>query len=140
MGNRAVVAFLGDNGEKNLDECLGIYLHWNGGRDSVEGFLQYAKDKGLRSGDYGVARLCQIIGNTFGGTLSMGVDVVCNLDYDNFDNGLYWVDKNFNIVGREYIDTIQGGNFKEQQQYKLKDFVAHVAKANDKYFAEDKLR
>ena len=66
----------------------------------------------------------------------MGVDVVCNLDYDNFDNGLYWVDKNFNIVGRDYI---QPGH-KEQQQYKLKDFVAHVAKANDKYFAADKLR
>ena len=136
MGNRAVVAFVGDNGEKNLDECLGIYLHWNGGRDSVEGFLEYAKKQGLRSGDYGVARLCQIIGNTFGGTLSMGVDVVCNLDYDNFDNGLYWVDKNFNIVGRDYIQP----GFKEQQQYKLKDFVAHCAKANDKFFAANKLR
>ena len=136
MGNRAVVAFVGENGEKNLDECLGIYLHWNGGRDSVEGFLEYAKKQELRSGDYGVARLCQIIGNTFGGTLSMGVDVVCNLDYDNFDNGLYWVDKNFNIVGRDYI---QPGH-KEQQQYKLKDFVAHVAKANDKFFTESKWR
>ena len=80
--------------------------------------------------------MCQIIGNTFGGTLSLGVDVVRNLDYDNFDNGLYWVDKEFNIVGREYITD----DFKEQQQYKLDEFVAHVAKANDKYFAEDKLR
>ena len=53
-----------------------------------------------------------------------------------FDNGLYWVDKEFNIVDREYITD----DFKEQQQYKLDDFVAHVAKANDKYFAEDKLR
>ena len=136
MGNRAVIAFVADDGTQDKDLCLGIYLHWNGGRDSVEGFLEYAKKQGLRSGDYGVARLCQIIGNTFGGTLSMGVDVVCNLDYDNFDNGLYWVDKNFNIVGRYYI---QPGH-KEQQQYKLKDFVAHVAKANDKYFAADKLR
>ena len=136
MGNRAVIAFVADDGTQDKDLCLCIYLHWNGGRDSVEGFLEYAKKQGLRSGDYGVARLCQIIGNTFGGTLSMGVDVVCNLDYDNFDNGLYWVDKNFNIVGRDYI---QPGH-KEQQQYKLKDFVAHVAKANDKYFAADKLR
>tara|TARA_Y100000589_G_scaffold256443_1_gene245609 strand:+ start:112 stop:522 length:411 start_codon:yes stop_codon:yes gene_type:complete len=136
MGNRAVIAFVADDGTQDKDLCLGIYLHWNGGRDSVEGFLEYAKKQGLRSGDYGVARLCQIIGNTFGGTLSMGVDVVCNLDYDNFDNGLYWVDKNFNIVGRDYI---QPGH-KEQQQYKLKDFVAHVAKANDKFFTESKWR
>ena len=136
MGNRAVIAFVSDDGTQDKDLCLGIYLHWNGGRDSVEGFLEYAKKQGLRSGDYGVARLCQIIGNTFGGTLSMGVDVVCNLDYDNFDNGLYWVDKNFNIVGRDYIQP----GFKEQQQYKLKDFVAHCAKANDKFFAESKWR
>ena len=136
MGNRAVIAFVADDGTQDKDLCLGIYLHWNGGRDSVEGFLEYAKKQGLRSGDYGVARLCQIIGNTFGGTLSLGVDVVRNLDYDNFDNGLYWVDKEFNIVGREYITD----DFKEQQQYKLDEFVAHVAKANDKYFAEDKLR
>ena len=136
MGNRAVIAFVADDGTQDKDLCLGIYLHWNGGRDSVEGFLEYAKKQGLRSGDYGVARLCQIIGNTFGGTLSMGVDVVCNLDYDNFDNGLYWVDKNFNIVGRDYV---QPGH-KEQQQYKLKDFVAHCAKANDKFFAANKLR
>tara|TARA_Y100001937_G_scaffold110373_1_gene155896 strand:+ start:30 stop:440 length:411 start_codon:yes stop_codon:yes gene_type:complete len=136
MGNRAVIAFVADDGTQDKDLCLGIYLHWNGGRDSVEGFLEYAKKQGLRSGDYGVARLCQIIGNTFGGTLSMGVDVVCNLDYDNFDNGLYWVDKNFNIVGRDYIQP----GFKEQQQYKLKDFVAHCAKANDKFFAESKWR
>tara|TARA_R100000479_G_C6386474_1_gene203185 strand:+ start:461 stop:871 length:411 start_codon:yes stop_codon:yes gene_type:complete len=136
MGNRAVIAFVADDGTQDKDLCLGIYLHWNGGRDSVEGFLEYAKKQGLRSGDYGVARLCQIIGNTFGGTLSLGVDVVRNLDYDNFDNGLYWVDKEFNIVSREYITD----DFKEQQQYKLDEFVAHVAKANDKFFAEDKLR
>ena len=136
MGNRAVIAFVADDGTQDKDLCLGIYLHWNGGRDSVEGFLEYAKKQGLRSGDYGVARLCQIIGNTFGGTLSLGVDVVRNLDYDNFDNGLYWVDKEFNIVDREYITD----DFKEQQQYKLDEFVSHVAKANDKYFAEDKLR
>ena len=33
MGNRAVITT-----RKDLKD-IGIYLHWNGGRDSVEGFL-----------------------------------------------------------------------------------------------------
>ena len=62
MGNRAVIGFVNDKMEYDTDS-VGIYLHWNGGRDSVEGFLQTAKDYGLRSGSYGLARLTQIICN-----------------------------------------------------------------------------
>ena len=102
MGNRAVIAFVDYKGECDVNS-VGIYLHWNGGIDSVEGFLQAAKDYGLRSGSYGLARLTQIICNCFPGTISVGVDVVKKLDCDNYDNGVYWVDKNFNIVGRENI-------------------------------------
>ncbi len=108
MGNRAVIAFVNDKGEQDQNS-VGIYLHWNGGRDSVEGFLQTAKDYGLRSGNYGVARLTQIIANGIGGTLSLGVDMLKNLDCDNYDNGVYWVDQNFDIVGREHTD--RGGGF-----------------------------
>ncbi len=137
MGNRAVIAFT-ENGKKNKNSA-GIYLHWNGGRDSVEGFLQAAKDYGLRSGSYGVARLTQIICNCFPGTISVGVDVVKNLDCDNYDNGVYWVDKNFNIIGREHIEKygLPAGNFKEQQQYPLADFVKEVKKDNDFVFDKD---
>ena len=35
MGNRAVIT--------TPDKKIGVYLHWNGGRDSVEGFLQTCK-------------------------------------------------------------------------------------------------
>jgi hypothetical protein len=35
MGNRAVIT---DNKQR-----IGIYLHWNGGRDSVEAFLKYCE-------------------------------------------------------------------------------------------------
>ena len=130
MGNRAVIAFVNDKGEQDKNS-VGIYLHWNGGRDSVEGFLQTAKDYGLRSGSYGVARLTQIIANGIGGTLSVGVDMLKNLDCDNFDNGVYWVDQNFNIVDREYISS---PNFKEQQQYPLADFVKGLKEDNDQFF------
>jgi hypothetical protein len=130
MGNRAVIAFE-QNGKQDKNS-VGIYLHWNGGKDSVEGFLQTAKDYGLRSGSYGVARLSQIIGNSIGGTLSLGVDIIKNLDCDNYDNGVYWVNENFDIVSREHTGRIKG--FKEQQQYPLADFVKGVKEDNDIHF------
>lgn len=67
MGNRAVI---------DMDGKTGIYLHWNGGPESVASFLQVAKDYGLRPSDddnYGTARFVQIIANYFGGDLSIGV-------------------------------------------------------------------
>ena len=36
MGNRAVIEFENTN--------MGIYLHWNGGRDSIEPLLHVAKE------------------------------------------------------------------------------------------------
>ncbi len=136
MGNRAVLAFINDDGKKDKNS-VGIYLHWNGGRDSVEGFLQTAKDYELRSGSYGVARLTQIIANGLGGTLSLGVDMLKNLDCDNYDNGVYWIDQNFNIVDREYISR---PDFKEQQQYSLSEFVKGLKEDNDKFFKANPLR
>lgn len=67
MGNRAFIRFA------NAD--TGIYLHWNGGRDSVEAFLDYCRMKKFRDDYYGVSRMAQIIGNYFGGELSIGVDL-----------------------------------------------------------------
>lgn len=138
MGNRAVIAFVDDKGKQDKNSA-GIYLHWNGGRDSVEGFLQAAKDYGIRSGSYGLARLTQIICNSFPGTLSVGVDVVKKLDCDNYDNGVYWVDKEFNIVAREYIEKygLVAGTFKEQQEYKLSEFVKEVKETNSFVFDKD---
>jgi hypothetical protein len=138
VGNRAVIAFVNDKGECDVNS-VGIYLHWNGGRDSVEGFLQTAKDYGIRSGSYGLARLTQIICNSFPGTLSVGVGIVKKLDCDNWDNGVYWVDKEFNIVGREHIEKygLTPGTFKEQRVYKLADFVKEVKEVNDFVFDKD---
>ena len=135
MGNRAVIAFertiFVDYKSQPLrsPSCIGIYLHWNGGRDSVEGFLQVAKDYGLRSCSYGVARLSQIISNYMGGTLSVGVDIVKHLDCDNFDNGTYWVDSGFNIVGRDFFeDGI------EQSVYPLDEMVEDIKMKNNEHF------
>jgi hypothetical protein len=92
MGNRAVIAFQEETLTMIASDTVGIYLHWNGGPDSVHAFLDAAKELGVRPDDYGVARLCQIIGNWFGGTLSIGIGLCRTMDTDNGDNGTYVVD------------------------------------------------
>lgn len=107
MGNRAVIT--------TRSKDIGVYLHWNGGRDSVEAFLKYCELKGYRTPErdnYGWARLCQIIGNYFGGELSIGIDKYERLDKDNGDNGVYIIE-NWKIVDREFID------WPEQNEYDL---------------------
>ena len=97
MGNRAVIGF--------ENQKTGIYLHWNGGEESVKAFLDCAKSLGVRDpvqDSYGVARLTQIIGNFFGGSLSLGIGDLDSLDCDNYDNGTYIVGKGWEIVERKY--------------------------------------
>ena len=118
MGNRAVITSK-ENFENN---GMGIYLHWNGGRDSVEAFLKYCELKGYRSptsDNYGWARLCQVIGNFFGGSTSIGIDVVNNLDCDNWDNGVYIIE-GWEIVDRKY------NRYEEQMNYKLEDMLMDI--------------
>ena len=92
MGNRAVITLA----KKPTANSVGIYLHWNGGAESVLAFAEAAKHFGVRLHDetYATARLAQIIGNFFGGTLSVGVGVLRQLDCENYDNGTYkvWFD------------------------------------------------
>lgn len=103
MGNRAVICNVRDMEPKD-STAIGVYLHWNGGINSVSAFLKYCELKGYRSPDedcYGWAKLCQVIGNFFGGGLSLGVGPCCELDCDNYDNGTYII-KGWKIVDRKY--------------------------------------
>lgn len=93
MGNRAIV--------KPKDKDIGVYLHWNGGIDSVTAFLEYCKLKGYRdfggenADGYGIARFCQVVGNFFGGGLSIGIEsgVEETEEYAEWtDNGIYVID------------------------------------------------
>jgi hypothetical protein len=87
MGNRAVITMA----KKPTENSVGIYLHWNGGAESVLAFAETAKHFGVRFYDetYATARLAQIIGNFFGGTTSVGVGILGQLDCENYDNGTY---------------------------------------------------
>ena len=118
MGNRAVIT---TNEQKPANQRVGIYVHWNGGYDSVNAFVTYCKIAGYRgpvNDSYGMARLVQVISNFFGGGLSIGVDILSNLPQDNYDNGVYLIDENWDIVGREYFNGL------EQKYYDLSLMLA----------------
>lgn len=130
MGNRAVITNwvegeTQEQFENGQNPRIGIYVHWNGGRDSVEAFLTYCKMKGYREPDYdnyGWARLCQVIANFFGGDTSIGIDMTEHLDCDNYDNGVYLI-KGWEIVGRYYYEG------EEQQQYDMLEMLEEIDKS-----------
>lgn len=127
MGDRAVI------GNRNKD--IGVYLHWYGYREFVESVLAYCDAKGYRSPDvdseYGWARLCQVLGNSIGGALSVGVGNYKNMDIDNWDNGTYIIE-NWNIKERLYSHI-------EDQQMKDSMFE-NLKYINDKQPEEEKLK
>lgn len=101
MGNRAVIT-----ASKTRTKGVGIYLHWNGGEESVQAFLDVAKARGFRdpSSDesYGLARLCGLIHEFFGvdQDTSLGIGTLEQLDCDNYDNGVYVIGKDWQVVDR----------------------------------------
>ena len=114
MGNRAVI--------RTEAYTLGIYLHWNGGRDSVEAFLKYCEMKGYRPPDqdhYGWAYLCGVITNFFGDGMNVGIDKIDHMDTDNGDNGTYII-KGWLIIGREHL---RGD---EQQEHELEEMLLEI--------------
>lgn len=127
MGDRAVIS--------NKNKNLGVYLHWYGYREFVESILAYCNAKQYRSPDvddeYGWARLCQVLGNTLGGSLSLGIGKFERMDTDNWDNGTY---------------IIEGWDIKERlyQQYedaKMKDSMFENLKyINDKQPKDEQLK
>lgn len=125
MGNRAVIT--------TPKKDLALYLHWNGGRDSVEPLLKYCELQGYRppsSDCYGWARIAQVVGNFFGGSLSVGIDKYRNLG-DQGDNGVYVIDgwkivdrytteydKDWNAIGLRHFDPSS-----EQQGYDFNEML-----------------
>lgn len=111
MGNRAVIT--------TEARDLGVYLHWNGGRDSVEAFLKYCDLRGFRppdSDEYGWARLCQVIANFMGASgLSVGISrYTTDKQMDPGDNGVY-VTRGWEVVDRVYPYV----PFEEEREYPL---------------------
>jgi hypothetical protein len=124
MGNRAVIGFEGKK--------TGIYLHWNGGEESVRAFLECARTYGVRDpvrDSYGIARLVQIIGNFLGGSNSLGIGNLEGLDCDNGDNGLYIVGQDWEIIERKHHSTER--TFNDQE---FRDCLAYCLERNKPFF------
>lgn len=115
MGNRAMIVF------KDMD--IGIYLHWNGGIDSVTAFLKYCELRKFRTDDYGVARLTQIIANYFGGDLSIGVTAHPEM-YKQLDNGIYTIE-GWKIVDHTF-ETGEPWGEEDHEGYDITDFVVQI--------------
>ncbi len=118
MGNRAVIT--------TPERELGVYLHWNGGRDSVEAFLKYCELRGFRAPDtdeYGWARLCQVIANYMGANgLSVGISrYTTDERMDPGDNGIYVI-RGWEIVERVY----PWEGFVEQDDYPLDEMLHEI--------------
>ena len=116
MGCRCVI--LDKNTTKeNANQKIGIYLHWHGDKETVQELLEEVKAKHPRGvisdPSYGYARLCQIIADEITAeTLAspfetakshayetgIGIGIVSELDIQNGDNGVYYIDDDYNIV------------------------------------------
>lgn len=112
MGNRAVIT--------TRDRKLGVYVHWNGGRDTIQPLLKYCELKGYRPpsrDSYGWARLCQVLGNFFGGTTCVGIcPYTTDRKMDPGDNGIYVID-GWNIVERLTADYDKDYNIVGMRSY-----------------------
>lgn len=116
MGCRCVITDISVN-EQNMNTKLGIYLHWYGDKETVKALLEEVKSKQPRGvisdPSYGYARLCQIIADkitadtlaspfetakTHAYESGIGIGIVSELDCYNGDNGVYYIDDNYNIV------------------------------------------
>ena len=106
MGNRAVLVWKDKDGHYN-DNSIGVYLHWNGGRDSVEAFLAYCEMKNLKSPTedvhIGIENFVDVVAHFFRNGQSIYVDHLHSLDQDNYDNGVYVCD-GWSIVDRKYME------------------------------------
>lgn len=103
MGNRGTVVFTDGKGVFSP----AVYMHWNGGPESVYGFLAELDRRKVRADQcYEAARLCQLVGEFFdhdaaGGT-SLGIsngpasddpEELVLIQTDLGDNGLYLVNR-----------------------------------------------
>ena len=110
MGNRAVITF---NTARNAPA---IYLHWNGGRASVQAFIEAARALGLRHAPTTKAQaetmdsLAELIARHFF-RCNVGLTVYRqqygSTDRDNGDNGVYLLGRDLSIVSRLYKTGIE---------------------------------
>lgn len=121
MSNSAIITT--ENGWNNKENHLGIYLRWNGGLGSVEGFLKYCELKGYTSPEVrdcdNWVYLIQVISNFFGDGQSLEVNTVEKLQNYGTCNGIYII-KDWKIIDRKYFEG------PEEREYELLEFLETI--------------
>ena len=102
MGNRAVIT------EGTGDSTPCIYLHWHGGRASVEAFLAVARQLQKAAPDAFKTRverrdILHAICQDFIGSSAYALTYI-EAYADNGDNGTYLINSKFEITGRKYFN------------------------------------
>lgn len=131
MGNRAFIGF-----EKSP---INIYVHWNGGIESVKAFCDVAKERKFADptsdADYAMARLIGLIHEFFGVTNSdsLGVCAFSSAEEEKdaityADNGKYIIGKDWQIIrhyqysydDQKFVDlatTLEDSSDEDKQRY-----------------------
>lgn len=143
MGNRAFIGF-----ENNP---INIYVHWNGGIESVKAFCDAAKERGFADptcdANYAIARLVGLIHEFFGVTdsSSLGVCTFSSAEEEKdaityADNGKYIIGKNWQIIhhyqysydDQKHVDlatTLENSSDEDKQRYEaIKSFLLEHGK------------
>ncbi len=125
MGNRAVLSF------STANNAPSIYLHWNGGRASVEGFIAAAKGLGLNNAGTTREQQSKFLDNFadmiakhfFRCNVGMTVyrETYGQSDYDNGDNGVYVLSPELRITRRLYR-----GTYEENDVKKTNEIAEHI--------------
>lgn len=132
MGNRATVIFTDKSG-KSISPA--VYVHWNGGPESIYAFLDEMNRRNIRADqDYECARFIHIVGDYFDedtiSGLSLGVvngprriniAELAKVKTDTSDNGIYVVDRT-NLgkpIVRRFLTDYYAKNAKGENTYPL---------------------
>lgn len=128
MGNRA---FIYSANERHNRRTLGVYLHWNGGPDSVVPLIKYCKLRGFRrfdNGGYGLARLVQVMGNFLGGSLSLGVEYA-RPEHVDTNHEPYRITNDWEIENLDYYKQNDSDYPTDEQ---IRDFMIELNEAQPK--------
>lgn len=116
MGNRAVITTEANYKMfKKNGSGVGIYVHWEGGLESIRAFANYCRLRGVRNIEqdetYAFARMVQIIGNYFSGNLSVGVGNLSDLDVVG-NNGIWIINKQWKVCKNIWVGYGENGEDK----------------------------
>lgn len=133
MGNRAVVKF------ESRDEKHGIYLHWNGGPESILAFLQVMQDRKWVRMDYASARFTAVAVEFFdyqGDCNGYSVGIVDNPTAwkDGCDNGIYLVsqDENKGWIVNHNGKVIDAYSLDQRDKKTMQEIVKILSQSRDK--------